>query len=100
VNRVLAPPQAAIEVEDATWRQLQRAQWEHDRHYHPDVLDLSRFKQLRHYTFHLAKLTGAAAETRSGDESDFLARRLPDLLLFGLKLATLTNEQLPDSRAE
>jgi hypothetical protein len=81
----------------ATWRDLQRVQWEHDRHYHPDVLGLSRYEQLRHYAFHLAKLAGAAAEAASGDDRDFFARRLPDVLLFGLKLATLTNEQLPDS---
>ena len=55
-----------------------------------------RYEQLRHYAFHLAKLAGAAAQAADGDESDFLARRLPDLLLFGVKLATLTNEPLPD----
>lgn len=93
---------AAVEVipdHGATWRQLQRAQWEHDRNYHPDVLGLSRYEQLRHYAFHLAKIAGAAsaAATTEGDaERDFLARRLPDLLLFGLKLATLVNEQLPE----
>lgn len=86
----------AIPSQGATWRQLQGVQWEHDRHYHPDVLGLSRYEQLRHYAFHLAKLAGAAAKAADGDESDFLARRLPDLLLFGLKLATLTNERLPD----
>lgn len=86
----------AIPSQGATWRQLQRVQWEHDRHYHPDVLGLSRYEQLRHYAFHLAKLAGAAAKAADGDESAFLARRLPDLLLFGVKLATLTNEPLPD----
>jgi hypothetical protein len=86
----------AIPEHDATWRQLQRAQWEHDRHYHPDVLGLSRYEQLRHYAFHLAKLAGAAAQAATGDDRDFYARRLPDLLLFGLKLATLVNEQLPN----
>jgi hypothetical protein len=75
---------------------LQRVQWEHDRHYHAEVLGLSRYEQLRHYAFHLAKLAGAAAETASGDdERDFFACRLPDLVLFGPKLGTLTNEQLP-----
>jgi hypothetical protein len=87
----------AIPEQGATWRQLQRAQWEHDRNYHPDVLGLSRYEQLRHYAFHVAKLAGAAAAATEGDaERDFLARRLPDLLLFGLKLATLVNEQLPE----
>lgn len=80
----------------ATWQRLQRVQWEHDRHYHPDVLGLSRYDQLRHYAFHLAKLAGAAAEAAGGNDGDFFQRRVPDLLLFGLKLATLTNEQLPD----
>jgi hypothetical protein len=92
---------AADEIPEvgATWPQLQRVQWEHDRHYHPDVLGLSRYEQLRHYAFHLAKLAGAAADAADGDASDFFSRRLPDLLLFGLKLATLTNEQLPDEPA-
>src|SRR5262249_27873773 len=40
-----------------------------------------------------AKLAGTAAETLSGDEDDFLTRRLPDLLLFGLNRAALTSEQ-------
>jgi hypothetical protein len=87
-----------IPDEGADWRLLQRVQWDHDRHYHPDVLGLSRYEQLRHYAFHLAKLAGAATEAASGRESDFLESRLPDLLLFGLKLATLTNESLPDQQ--
>jgi len=78
---------------------LQRLQWEHDRNYHPDVLGLSRYDQLRHHAFHLAKLAGAAADAASGEPSDLLRRRLPDLLLFGLKLATLTIDQLPDQPA-
>lgn len=86
----------AIPEHGATWRQLQCAQWEHDRHYHPDVLGLSRYEQLRHYAFHLAKLAGAAAASDGETERDFVERRLPDLLLFGLKLATLVNEQLPE----
>lgn len=83
----------------ASWRQLQHVQWEHDRHYHPDVLGLARYDQLRHYAFHLAKLAGAAAEAAAGEDADFFDRRLPDLLLFGIKLATLTNELLPDGDA-
>lgn len=82
--------------EATTWRQLQSVQWDHDRHYHPDVLGLSRYEQLRHYAFHVAKLAGAAVEAAAGDSADFYERRLPDLLLFGLKLATLVNEPLPE----
>jgi len=89
----------AIPDQDATWRLLQGVQWEHDQHYHPDVLGLSRYEQLRHYAFHLAKLAGAASQAAHGDEDDFVERRLPDLLLFGIKLATLVNERLPDQPA-
>lgn len=79
-----------------TWRLLQTVQWNHDRHYHPDVLGLSRYEQLRHYAFHLAKLAGAGAEAAGGDIDALFQSRFPDVLLFGLKLATLVNEALPD----
>jgi hypothetical protein len=45
---------------------------------------------------HFAKLAGAASEAANGAESDFMERRLRDLLPFGLKLATLVNEPPPD----
>jgi len=82
----------------STWRQLQLAQVEHDRRYHPDVLGLTKLDQLRHYALHLSKLVGAVAEIVAGvgDRKSFQARRLPDLLLFGLKLSTVTGERLPD----
>ena len=69
---------------------------EHDRRYHPDVLGLSKSDQLRHYALHLAKLAGAMAQVAAGrgDDADFRARRLPDLLLFGLKLSTVAGERL------
>lgn len=80
------------------WRQLQLVQVEHDRHYHPDVFGLSRFAQLNHYTLHLAKLTGALADVAAGkrEAADFYKSRLADLLLFGVKLATVTGEVLPE----
>lgn len=82
----------------STWRALQLAQVEHDRRYHPDVIGLTKLDQLRHYALHLAKLVGAAAEIAAGtgDRASFYARRLPDLLLFGLKLSTVTGQRLPD----
>jgi hypothetical protein len=80
----------------ATWHLLQTVQWEHDRRYHPDVLGLSRYEQLRHYAFHLAKLAGAATQAVDGSSTDFYGRRLADILLFGLKLATLMSERLDD----
>jgi hypothetical protein len=85
-----------------TWRDLQTVQAEHDRHYHPDVAGLSRYEQLRHYTFHVAKIAGALAqlsETESSEAKDFIERRVPDALLFGIKLATLVSEPLPEEPA-
>jgi hypothetical protein len=80
----------------STWRDLQMVQIEHDRHYHPDVLGLSKLDQLRHCAFHLAKLVGAVADVASqrASEDDLYARRVPDLSIFGLKLATLSGEKL------
>ncbi len=84
-----------------TWSELQTVQAEHDRWYHPDVTGLARSDQLRHYAFHLSKLAGAIAEVTGDHERwpDFAERRLPDLLLFGIKLATVTGERLPDEPA-
>lgn len=81
-----------------TWRDLQLAQAQHDRYYHPDVLGLTKQDQLRHYALHVAKLAGAVADVAQGlaDHDDFVARRLPDLALFGIKLATVCGERLPE----
>lgn len=88
--------QAAGQVD--TWRGLQLAQSDHDRYYHPDVLGLSKLDQLRHYSLHLSKLVGALAEAATaGPGQEFLERRLPDLLLFGVKLATVTGKALPET---
>jgi hypothetical protein len=90
---------AALVKAASTWRDLQLAQAEHDRRYHPDVMGLSKMDQLRHYALHVAKLAGAVAEvaTGRGQRPDFCARRLPDLLLFGLKLSTVMGEQLDEN---
>ena len=83
--------------EAATWRELQLAQVDHDRHYHPDVMGLNKFDQLSHYALHLAKLAGTLAEVARGEgDAAFLERRLPDFLLFGVKLATVSGKTLPD----
>jgi len=89
---------AALVREATSWRGLQLAQVEHDRRYHPDIIGLSKADQLRHCALHLAKLTGALADVAAGelDQTDFVARRLPDILLFGLKIATLTGEALEE----
>lgn len=97
-RNVLARPggydghRAALEAR--TWRDLQLVQIDHDRHYHPDVAGMAKAEQLRHYALHLAKTVGAFAEPRDADE--LLRRRLPDALLFGIKLATVMGARLPD----
>lgn len=84
--------------EAVTWRRLQLVQLEHDRAYHPDVLGLSKAEQLRHYAFHLAKLAGAYARAVDGEieREELVGRRLPDTLLFAIKLATVCGRKLPD----
>jgi hypothetical protein len=79
-----------------TWRDLQLVQAEHDRSYHPDVIGLKKADQLRHYALHLAKLAGAGAGVIAGDvdETDFVTRRVADMLLFGIKLSTVSGEKL------
>lgn len=91
---------AAREVGD--WRALQLVQAGHDRAYHADVVGLTKCDQLRHYALHVAKLAGATAQVARGelDRVDWLQRRVPDMLLFGLKLATVTSEALPVEEVE
>jgi hypothetical protein len=78
------------------WRSLQLVQDAHDKAYHYDVVCLKKADQLRHYALHLSKLVGACAGAlrEEVDEEDLLARRVPDMLLFGLKLSTVTSEKL------
>lgn len=78
----------------ASWRDLQLAQIEHDRCYHPDVFGLAKTEQLRHYAFHLAKIVGAFADV-AGTEA-LPKRRLPDVLLFAIKLHTVMGKRLSD----
>jgi len=77
-------------------RQLQLVQAAHDRAYHADVVGLTKCDQLRHYALHVAKLAGATARVARGEipREDWLERRVPDMLLFGLKLATVTSDAL------
>lgn len=91
---------AALEIAD--WRGLQLVQADHDRAYHADVIGLTKCDQLRHYALHIAKLAGATAQAARGelDRADWLQRRVPDMLLFGLKLATVTSESLPAEEVE
>jgi hypothetical protein len=81
-----------------TWRALQLVQAAHDRAYHSDVLGLAKLEQLRHYALHLAKLAGATAAVYRGEiePQDWLSRRVPDMILFGIKLSTVSGERLSE----
>jgi hypothetical protein len=81
-------------LEARTWRDLQLVQADHDRNYHPDVSGMAKAEQLRHIALHLTKIVGAFAEPREADE--LLRRRLPDTLLFAIKLGTVMGSRLPD----
>jgi hypothetical protein len=89
-----APDGSAAAASATSWRELQLVQVAHDRYYHPDVLGLSKAEQLRHYAFHLAKLVGAFAT--SEDSEELRDRRLPDALLFAIKLRTVAGERMSD----
>jgi hypothetical protein len=80
-----------------TWRQVQVAQLIHDRRFHPDVFGLSKLDQLRHYTLHVTKLAGLLTDADDDATwSTFVQHRLPDLAVFGVKLATACNQVLVD----
>jgi hypothetical protein len=83
---------AALAAE--TWRDLQIVQIEHDRYYHADIVGLAKVEQLRHYALHLAKIVGAFAT--AADSDDLISRRLPDALLFAIKLRTVMGKRLSD----
>lgn len=81
-----------------TWAQLQSAQYRHDKAYHPDVIGLAKWDQVRHYTLHISKLAMLSLEASESetDWNEFLVRRLPDIVIFGIKLSTVCGERLSD----
>lgn len=82
-----------------TMRDLQLVQLEHDRIYHPDVFGLKKEDQLRHYALHLSKLVAALVKAVQSDSgrTDFLQRRLADLLLFSIKLQTVMGRRMSEN---
>lgn len=90
---------AAAAAAAETWRDLQHVQAAHDRDHHPDVMGLARLDQVRHCAFHVAKIVSWAARAREDDRDLPHVRdvRIPDALLFGLKLATLARVRLPSA---
>jgi hypothetical protein len=85
-----------------TWRDLQRFQAQHDAVYHPDVCGLAKIEQLRHYTLHLAKLAWMLQD-HALEQKPLVAPerdRFVDILVFGVKLATVCGSLLPDELVE
>jgi hypothetical protein len=87
---------SAAAREARTWFDLQLVQVQHDRHFHPDVAGLTKYDQLRHYAFHLAKLAAAVTGGLKDEQlrAEVAERRLADTLLFGLTLATVMGQRL------
>lgn len=85
-----------------TWLEWQRAQLMHDFYFHPDVTGMPRYEQLTHFGMHLAKLGKLLAEASrdTGRIDEFVRDRLPDVLCFGIKLATVVNHTLPEDPLE
>lgn len=85
-----------------TWRALQRSQARHDGAYHPDVNGLAKIDQLRHYTQHLSKLAWYFQDEVGGTgvDHDATIARVVDMLVFGVKLATVCGQLLPDEPIE
>jgi hypothetical protein len=85
-----------------TWRELQLVQLKHDVAYHLNVVGRAPTNQLRHYAFYLAQLAAAFAHAARGEdgEAEVAERCLSDVLLFGLKLATVMGERLPEDPLE
>jgi len=76
-------------------RELQRIQKEHDRKFHKDVISWDRLKQIEHCSFHLTKIAGLFStyceKMHHGEPYDvdkLVADRVPDILIFALKLAS------------
>ena len=91
-----AAPCAAL-TGAATWLDAQTAQIAHDRWFHPDVCGMSRIDQVRHCTFHVAKLAGLiAVAADTGDFGEFRTKRLADVAVFAAKLSTLAGAEMPD----
>ena len=81
-----------------TLYELQLVQGDHDERYHADIQGLPKIDQLRHCSLHLSKLLGELAlAATEGCTDDFTRRRLPDMLVFGLKIATIMGQRLPNT---
>lgn len=101
IDGIVEMPGADALRHATTWRQVQIAQLLHDRRFHPDVFGLAKLEQLRHYTLHVTKLAGLLIDAEEPESWRWFAhQRLPDVAVFGVKLATVCNRTLPDGAVD
>ena len=95
-DRAVELPSADALDTAKTWDEIQICQVMHDRQFHPDVFGLPKMEQIRHYTFHVTKLAGLLVDAIDNDDwNTFEQERLADIAIFGVKIATVCNFQLP-----
>lgn len=91
-------PGAAMLATAQTWRDIQTGQLQHDLQFHPDVYFNTKLYQVQHYTNHVGKLVGLLAEAIEYCDWDrFGDARLADVAIFGVKLATVCDVDLPET---
>ena len=94
-------PGAVMLARAKTWRDIQEGQLQHDLQFHPDVYYNTKLYQIQHYTNHIGKLAGLLADAIDNCDWDLFGdARLADVAIFGVKLATLCNIDLPNISAE
>src|SRR2546428_5656386 len=84
--------------------ELQKVQQDHDMQFHKDVMSGDRAKQIEHCAFHLTKISGLFStyceKVHHGEPYDLdklVSDRIPDILIFALKLANMFNQDLEES---
>jgi|SRR5207253_6936735 len=82
---------------------LQKAQEEHDRRFHKDVMSWEKSKQIEHCAFHLSKIAGLFStyceKMHHGEPYDvdkLVSDRIPDILIFALKFANTFDQNLEE----
>lgn len=86
---------------------LQYFQYKHDATFHPDVLQMDERQQVRHCMQHLSMIVGEMGRYCDRMDHGKLAeaaellealreKRVPDLLVYALKLSTLLGDSLQE----
>ncbi len=85
-------------------REMQKFQSEHDVKYHAEIASWPVKDQIEHCTLHLAKLAGMFSSycekvqmNEAADSSLLFTERIPDILIFALKMATLADMDIEEA---